>query len=199
LATIVCFDHTVPETLRMLAQRGAEVIIHCTSDPHGAGRRAWDECRMTRAFASSAYVLAPRPGGEYFDPEATHPGTFLRGYTRILGYDGRLFGEADTSGKVGFNVSIDLAALRRHRANPAANMLIWDDARTYAHIYEQGYGLPNDLWAGDPRDNPYIGFKQMLKVLERYYAEDIYRKPVEKPVDELADSETKMDSEFVSM
>jgi predicted amidohydrolase len=199
LATIVCFDHTVPETLRMLAQRGAEVIIHCTSDPHGAGRRAWEECRMTRAFDNSAYVLAPRPGGEYFDPEATHPGTFLRGYTRILGYDGRLFGEADTSGKVGFNVSIDLAALRRHRANPAANMLIWDDARTYAHIYEQGYGLPNDLWAGDPRDNPYIGFKQMLKVLERYYAEDIYRKPVEKPVDELADSETKMDSEFVSM
>ncbi len=199
LATIVCFDHTVPETLRMLAQRGAEVIIHCTSDPHGAGRRAWEECRMTRAFDNSAYVLAPRPGGEYFDPEATHPGTFLRGYTRILGYDGRLFGEADTSGKVGFNVSIDLAALRRHRANPAANMLIWDDARTYAHIYDQGYGLPNDLWAGDPRDNPYIGFKQMLKVLERYYTDDIYCKPVVKPVDELADSETKMDSEFVSM
>ncbi len=61
------------------------------------------------------------------------------------------------------------------------------------------YGLPNDLWAGDPRDNPYIGFKQMLKVLERYYTEDIYCKPVVKPVDELADSETKMDSEFVSM
>ena len=199
LATIVCFDHTVPETLRMLVQRGAEVIIHCTSDPHGAGRRAWEECRMTRAFDNSAYVLAPRPGGEYFDPEATHPGTFLRGYTRIIGYDGRLFGEADTSGKVGFNVSIDLAALRKHRANPAANMLIWDDARAYAHIYEKGYGLPNDLWADDPRDNPYIGFKQMLKVLESYYADDIYLKPVIKHVDELADSETKMDSEFVSM
>ncbi len=199
LATIVCFDHTVPETLRMLAQRGAEVIIHCTSDPHGAGRRAWEECRMTRAFDNSAYVLAPRPGGEYFDPDATHPGTFLRGYTRIIGFDGRLLGEADTSGKVGFNVSIDLAALRRHRANPAANMLIWDDARAYAHIYEQGYGLPNDLWAGDARNNPYVGFKQMLKVLERYYAEDIYLKPTVKSVDKRADAKTKMDSEFVSM
>ena len=199
LATIVCFDHTVPETARMLVQRGAEVIIHNTSDPHGAGRRAWEECRMTRAFDNSAYVLAPRPGGEYFDPEATHPGTFLRGYTRIIGYDGRLYGEADTSGKVGFNVSIDLAALRRHRANPAANMLIWDDPRAYAHIYGQGYGLPNDLWAGDPLNNPYIGFKQMRKVLERYYAEGVYLKPGTRFAGEPATVETKMDGEFVSM
>ncbi len=44
LATMVCFDHTVPETARMLARYGAEVIIHCTSDPHGAGRRPWEEC-----------------------------------------------------------------------------------------------------------------------------------------------------------
>ncbi len=199
LATIVCFDHTVPETLRMLAQRGAEVIIHNTSDPHGAGRRAWEECRMTRAFDNSTYLLAPRPGGEYFDPEATHPGTFLRGYTRIIGYDGRLFGEADTSGKVGFNVQIDLAALRRHRANTAANMLIWDDPRAYAHIYGQGYGLPNDLWAGDPRENPYVGFRQMLKVLERYYDNGTYLKPGTVMTDERADSATKMDSEFVRM
>jgi predicted amidohydrolase len=199
LATIVCFDHTVPETTRMMTQLGAEVIIHCTSDPHGAGRRAWEECRMTRAFDNSAYVLAPRPGGEYFDPEDIHPGTFLRGYTRILGYDGRCFGEADTSGRVGFNVSIDLAALRKHRANPAANMLIWDDPRAYAHVYEKGYGLANDLWAGDPRKNPYIGFKEMMKVLDRYYADGIYLKPQIKHVDELADAETKMDGEFVSM
>ena len=199
LATMVCFDHTVPETARMLAQLGAEVIIHCTSDPHGAGRRPWEECRMTRAFDNSAYVLAPRPGGEYFDPEAEHPGTFLRGYTRIISYDGRLLGEADTSGKVGFNVSVDLAALRRHRANTAANMLIWDDARGYAHIYERGYGLPNDLWSGDPHDNPYVGFKQMLAVLKRYYQEDIYVKPKQKDPDRRADSKSKMDGEFVSM
>lgn len=154
---------------------------------------------MTRAFDNSAYVLAPRPGGEYFDPEDIHPGTFLRGYTRILGYDGRCFGEADTSGRVGFNVSIDLAALRKHRANPAANMLIWDDPRAYAHVYEKGYGLANDLWAGDPRKNPYIGFKEMMKVLDRYYADGIYLKPQIKHVDELADAETKMDGEFVSM
>ena len=110
-----------------------------------------------------------------------------------------LFGEADTSGKVGFNVQIDLAALRRHRANLAANMLIWDDPRAYAHLYAEGYGLPNDLWAGDPRDNPYIGFRQMLKVLQQYYDDGIYLKPGAVVEDRRADSETKMDSEFVRM
>ncbi len=199
LATMVCFDHTVPETARMLTQLGAEVIIHCTSDPHGAGRRPWEECRMTRAFDNSAYILAPRPGGEYFDPEAAHPGTFLRGYTRIINFDGRLQGEADTSGKVGFNVQVDLTALRRHRANTAANMLIWDDPRAYAHIYDKGFGLPNDIWAGDPADNPYVGFKQMLKVLERYYADGIYVPAKVKTYNELADEKTHMDGEFVSM
>ena len=177
LAAMVCFDHTVPETAHMLAKRGAEVIIHCTSDPHGAGRRPWEECRMTRAHDNGAYILAPRPGGEYFDPHAVHPGTFLRGYTRIIGYDGRLLGEADTSGKVSFQANLDLAELRRYRASASANMLIWDEPRSYADWYGRGHGLPGDLWAGDPQENPYANFAAMKASLERFYSEGIYLRP----------------------
>ena len=177
LAAMVCFDHTVPETAHMLAKRGAEVIIHCTSDPHGAGRRPWEECRMTRAHDTGAYILAPRPGGEYFDPHAVHPGTFLRGYTRIIGYDGRLLGEADTSGKVSFQANLDLAELRRYRANASANMLIWDEPRSYVDWYEKGHGLPGDLWAGDPQENPYANFTAMKASLDRFYSEGIYLRP----------------------
>lgn len=177
LAAMVCFDHTVPETAHMLAKRGAEVIIHCTSDPHGAGRRPWEECRMTRAHDNCAYILAPRPGGEYFDPAAAHPGTFLRGYTRIIGYDGRLLGEADTSGKVSFQANLDLAELRRYRANASANLTIWDEPRTYADWYEKGHGLPGDLWAGDPQDNPYANFAAMKASLDRFYSKGIYLRP----------------------
>ncbi len=177
LATMVCFDHTVPETAHMLAKRGAEVIIHCTSDPHGSGRRAWEECRMTRAHDTGAYILAPRPGGEYFDPKATHPGTFLRGYTRIIGYDGRLLGEADTSGKVSFQANLDLAELRRYRAKASANLMIWDEPRSYVDWYEKGHGLPGDLWEGDPQDNPYANFAAMKASLARFYSNGIYLRP----------------------
>jgi len=179
LAAMVCFDHTVPETAHMLAKRGAEVIIHCTSDPHGAGRRPWEECRMTRAHDAGAYILAPRPGGEYFDPRASHPGTFLRGYTRIIGYDGRLLGEADTSGKLSFQANLDLAELRRYRAKSSANMLVWDEPRSYVDWYEKGHGLPGDLWAGDPQENPYANFAAIKASLDRFYAEGIYLRPGE--------------------
>ncbi len=177
LAAMVCFDHTVPETAHMLARRGAEVIIHCTSDPHGAGRRPWEECRMTRAHDTGAYILAPRPGGEYFDPHAVHPGAFLRGYTRIIGYDGRLLGEADTSGKLSFQANLDLAELRRYRSRPSANLLIWDEPRSYADWYEKGHGLPSDLWAGDPQQNPYANLAAMKASLDRFYAEGVYLRP----------------------
>jgi predicted amidohydrolase len=197
LASIVCFDHTVPETVRMLTKRGAEIIIHNTSDNHGAGRRGWEECRETRAYENAAYILAPRPGGEYFDPDDVHPGTFLRGYTRIVGFDGRVWGEADTSGKTSFSVGIDLAALRRHRAQAWTNLPIWDDPEVYAHLYEEGWGLPMDVWAGDPSVNPYKGFKQMNAVLERYYKQGVYLKP-EAKFEERAVKKAKDDSLYIS-
>jgi predicted amidohydrolase len=197
LASMVCFDHTVPETVRMLTKLGAEVIIHNTSDNHGAGRRGWEECRETRAYENAAYILAPRPGGEYFDPHATHPGTFLRGYTRIVGFDGRVWGEADTSGKTSFGVGIDLASLRRHRAQAWTNLPIWDDPQVYAHLYEEGWGLPMDVWAGDPAVNPYKGFKQMNAVLERYWKEGVYLKP-DAQFEQRATKKAKDDSLYIS-
>ncbi|MBT6960965.1 MAG: hypothetical protein HOA00_07455, partial [Rhodospirillaceae bacterium] len=98
LATMVCFDHTVGETARMLVHKGAEVIIHCTSDPHGADRLPWELTRQTRGFENTAYILAPRNGGEYLDPDSVHPSVLERGHSRIIHFDGSVMGEIDTAG-----------------------------------------------------------------------------------------------------
>ncbi|SVD86149.1 uncharacterized protein METZ01_LOCUS439003, partial [marine metagenome] len=42
LATVICFDMNFPETHRAMVKRGAEVIIHPTSEPHNIRRRGWD-------------------------------------------------------------------------------------------------------------------------------------------------------------
>ena len=77
---------------------------------------------------------------------------------------------------------------------------MWDDAREYAHAYGAGYGLPSDLWKGDPMVNPYTGFEQMRAVLERYQKSGLYLKPDDQPVERrLADLNLKMDGEFVPM
>ena len=68
LATTICFDNNFPETYRAMAHRGAEVILHPTSEPHGAHRMGWDSARRMRAFENVAYVLSCGHGGEYFLP-----------------------------------------------------------------------------------------------------------------------------------
>ena len=150
LATMVCFDHTVGETPRMLVHKGAEVIIHCTSDPHGADRLPWELTRQTRGFENTAYILAPRNGGEYLDPHGVHPSVLERGYSRIIDFDGSVMGEIDTAGRAFMSGSLDLRELRQARLDPTRNSVIWDDPTAYMHVYAGELGMPLDVWAGDP-------------------------------------------------
>ena len=180
LATMVCFDHTVGETPRMLARMGAEVIVHCTSDPHGADRVPWELTRQTRAFENTCYILAPRNGGEYLDPEGVHPSVLERGYSRMIHYDGTVMGEIDTAGRAFMSGSVDLVELRKARATLGwMNSLIWDDPVVYMSKYAEEIGMPLDVWAGDPYVNPYRGYKQLRQVLDRYNKTGVYVPPKE--------------------
>ncbi len=178
LATMVCFDQAHPEIARMLTKYGAEVIIHPSSEGHGSGRRGWDMARQTRAFENTAYVLSSMPGGEYFDPDdAKIPTTQMRGHTKLVNFDGSIQGVADSSGACILSGTIDLKALRRARANPMANIALWDDPEVYVAQYAQNVGLPNNLWGPDPLDNPYVGFGPLKKALASYYAKGIFVAP----------------------
>ena len=177
LATMVCFDHTVGETARMLVHRGAEVIIHCTSDPHGADRLPWELTRQTRGFENTAFILAPRNGGEYLDPHGVHPSVLERGHSRIIHFDGSVMGEIDTAGRAFMSGSLDLRELRLARRDTTMNSLIWDDPGAYNDIYAKEIGMPLDVWAGDPYVNPYTGYKQLRDVLERYNKTGVYQPP----------------------
>ncbi len=180
IATMVCFDHTVGETPRMLAQMGAEVIVHCTSDPHGADRVPWELTRQTRAFENTCYILAPRNGGEYLDPEGVHPSVLERGYSRMIHYDGTVMGEIDTAGRAFMSGTVDLVELRKARRGLTwMNSLIWDDPTVYAAKYAENIGMPLDVWSGHPYVNPYRGYKQLRQVLDRYNKTGVYVKPKE--------------------
>ncbi len=182
LATMVCFDQAHPEIARMLTRFGAEVIIHPSSEGHGSGRQGWDASRRTRAFENMAYVLSAMPGGEHFDPESPAPNTVqMRGYTKLVSFDGAILGEADTAGPCVLTGTIDLRALQRARANPRTNLVLWDDPATYVDAYEADVGLPNDLWGNDPLQNPYRGFGPLKRVLADYYARGIFIPPVRAP------------------
>ena len=214
LATMVCFDQAHPEVARMLTKYGAEVIIHPSSEGHGSGRTGWDLARQTRAFENTAYILSAMPGGIYFNPaDVGVPSTQMRGHTKIVNFDGSIQGVADGSGPCILQGSIDLKALRRARANPLTNLVIWDDPATYVDRYAQDVGLANNLWGPNPLENPYVGFGPLKKVLKSYYDRGIFvppegiahgasavRGPTSLPPKKLPASLTdlkKMDGEFI--
>lgn len=177
LATKICFDMNFPETARGMATRGAEVIIHPTSEPHNIRRRAWDIGRHTRAFENSAYVVTCGHGGE-IRAHSQQQLTFMnRGYSKVVNPDGTLQVVADGPGALPLQGSIDLKALRTIRRNPKANLLIWDDPVVYQAAYNAGHGLPNNLWADDPTVNPYEKMAQIKAVIDGYNRDGVYTMP----------------------
>jgi len=177
LATKICFDMNFPETARGFALKGAEVIIHPTSEPHNIRRRAWDLSRHTRAFENTAYVVTAGHGGEYSARSQAQLTFMNRGYSKVVNFDGSLQVVADGPGAVPLQGSIDLKALRHARADAKSNLLLWDDAVTYEAAYNAGRGLPNNLWADDPVVNPYEKMAQLKKVIAGYNASGVFVPP----------------------
>jgi len=182
LANMICFDNMIPEVAHGLRRAGAEVILHSTSEPHGgAGREVWDAGRRLRAFENTCYVLSALEGGEHLSHDSELYTYFRRGHSRIVRFDGTVEGTVDGPGPVAFRVNIDLAALRRARANPFVNLGLWDDPAVYANVYAGDVGLPNDLWAGDPQVNPYSGARELKRRIEGYLERGIYVAPGAAP------------------
>lgn len=178
LANMICFDAMHPEIARALTKAGAEVILHSSSEVHGANlRQAWDNARTLRASENLALVLSAIDGGEYENVRSDQMTYFRRGHTRAVNWDGTLLGTCDGPGPVAWRVELDLAALRRARSNPSLNIALWDDDSVYAAHYRRDVGMPSNLWTGDPLVNPYVGARQISARIADYLARGIFTPP----------------------
>jgi predicted amidohydrolase len=177
IGTMICFDVNFPETARALVQRGAEIILHPTSEPHNAGRTAWEFGRRARAFENTAYIVSAAMGGEYLDEDDLVPNLYSRGHAKLVGFDGAVQAVADGPGRIALDGRIDLAALRRARSNARFNLALWDEPAVYADAYAAGRGMPNDLWADLATPFPYRGMQPTCDVIARYERDGIYAAP----------------------
>jgi hypothetical protein len=128
-------------------------------------------------------MLSAIDGGEYEVFDSDQMTFFRRGHTRAVNYDGNLMGTCDGPGPVAWRVELDLAALRRARANPSTNLLLWDDDSVYAEHYRADVGMPGNLWTGDPLVNPYIGAKQIAKRIANFVERGIFIPPSHRSID----------------
>lgn len=146
LACVASEEILFPELARCLAMRGAEVLLHSTSEAGGPTPSSKDVAKRARAIENLAYVVSANTAGIAGSPI---PGESTDGKSQIVDHEGRVLVEAGYGESMVAFAEIDIDALRRARRRPGmANLLTRNRFDLYAQSYAQARfheanGLPN--------------------------------------------------------
>lgn len=135
LAMIASEEILYPEFTRMHVMRGAEVIIHPTSEPGSPQLTIKEIARRARAVENMAYVVSPNSASIENIPI---PAYTCSAMSKIVDMHGKVMAEAGQGGEsMSANAVLDIGALRRARRRMGmANILS-----------RQAYGLFADSYA----------------------------------------------------
>jgi len=151
LGTMTCHDGCTPEVSRALGYNGVEVLCHPTALQEVEGvSEPWDFWRFTRrtrAHDNMCYLLGSNWGTVSYD---YYPQAFCPGYSIICDYTGMIMREAPYPSEQVIGATIDIEALREHRAR--INHNCWVDVRTegFRQIYEKPIYPANRFPSGTP-------------------------------------------------
>jgi len=133
LACVASEEILYPEVSRCLMMRGAEVILHSTSEIGSKLQSRKNIAKKARAIENIAYVISANSaginGGLVLD-ESTD------GHSQIVHYEGHLLNEALTGESIVANATIHIDALRRHRQRVSMKNYI---ARQRFELYADSY------------------------------------------------------------
>lgn len=104
-----------PEVVRAHALRGAEVILHPTSEVASPDMTPKEIARRARALENLVYVISANTAGVHGEGI---PANSVDGMSKIVDYKGRVMVSADTGESMVAHAEIDLPALRANRGKP---------------------------------------------------------------------------------
>lgn len=104
-----------PEITRAHAVRGAEIILHPTSEVSSPELTPKEIARRARAIENLVYVISANTAGVYGEGI---PANSVDGMSKIVDYKGRVLASASTGETMSANAEIDLPALRANRQKP---------------------------------------------------------------------------------
>lgn len=120
LAAVASEEILYPELVRALSLRGAEVLVHPTSEITSPDLTPKAIARRARALETLSYVVSCNSGGLRgiaLGPDSTNGGS------EIIDFQGRALVRAGAGESVVAAAEIDLAALRRERRRPGMTNL----------------------------------------------------------------------------
>ena len=118
LGVMVCWDQWYPEAARLMALRGAEILIYPTAIGYESSdtpeeqqrqRRAWQTVQRGHAVANGLPVVAVNRGGHEEDPSQRTNGISFWGTSFVAGPQGELYYEASEDEEESIIVDVDMA------------------------------------------------------------------------------------------
>ena len=162
-----------PEICRAHALRGAEVILHSTSEIASPELTPKDVAKRARAIENLCYVVSANSGGIH---GVGMPYSSVDGMSKIVDYKGHVLCAAMTGESMVANAEVDIGALRASRRKPGMpNYLSRQRLEVFASTYAGTSVYPANTLSKDDGSNV---------VPERAHFIDTQRGTIAKLIDE---------------
>lgn len=143
LAAVASEEILYPEITRALALRGAEVILHSSSETGSPQLTPKAIARRARALENLVYVVSANTAGI---ADIDIPLGSADGGSQIVDYLGEVRAEAGAGESMVANSELDLGALRRYRQRPGmGNLLARQRLELFAATYAQSVYPANTM------------------------------------------------------
>ena len=167
LACIASDDMLFPEVARCLSLRGAEVLLHSTSETGSPLLTQRTVAKLGRAAENMAYVVSANSGGIL---GSSLPAGSTDGGSKVIDPKGMILAEAGYGESMAAHADIDLAALREFRQRPAiGNLLARQRPELYAESYAKHSIFPPDTLLSQPADRQQFS-KTQQEVIKKLYS-----------------------------
>lgn len=151
IGTLICYEGRFPESGRLLAMNGAEIIYRGTQVEFHTNLGYWDLQNRGHALNNCCYVISPNNGPKFFsidDPTASATGG-AGGKSMIVNYRGQIMCQVE-----GVNVTyaaaiINVEELRSYRTESRYNPLTALIPELWGRLYSKGaerFAWPKNLY-----------------------------------------------------
>lgn len=135
LACIASEEIVYPEIARCLAMKGAEVLLHSSSEVGSMIHTQKNIAKLARAFENLVYVVSSNSAGI---TGYSIPAQSTDGHSQIVNYEGLKLCEAGFGESMVANATLHMDALRHHRSRPGmSNFLSRQRNELFAATYNQ--------------------------------------------------------------
>ena len=147
LACVASEEILYPEIARALALKGAEVLLHSTSEVGSPRLTPKDVAKRARAYENMAWVVSANSAGIL---NTDFPTQSTDGMSKVVDFKGEVRAEAGFGESMVAFAEIDIDAVRRARAKPGmANVLARQRLELFAPLYGGSVYPANTMLVAD--------------------------------------------------